>query len=97
MSMLDILKERLPEGLQIKSFKDRAHRSQVEIVFVCEGVETTGWLHKTCAPGHEHNICDSVINNAMMAIALEKVVSPPVLNSSLDPALTVMVFSFVSM
>ena len=72
MTMLDILKDRLPDGLEIVKIKDRAGRSQIEIVFSYARTETIGWLYKTCVPGKESNVCDFTIYAAMTAIALKK-------------------------
>lgn len=70
MEMLEILKGRLPEGLEIKKVKIRSGRA--EITFLYDGTETLGWLRDTCAPGHAENICDFTIAAAMMGIALTR-------------------------
>lgn len=72
MEMVEILKGRLPDGLEIVKVKNRTGRSQVEILFRCDGFEFTSWLHKTCTPGHENNVCDKVIFNVLAAVAIKK-------------------------
>ena len=69
--MLDILKKRLPEGLEIIKVKDKASASQMQIWFSYKGVEKAGWLYKTCAPGCENKICDQTIASAMLGVALK--------------------------
>lgn len=52
MTMLDILKERLPEGLTIAKVKDKSNASQIQIWFDYEEVKgVVSWLTKTSAPG----------------------------------------------
>ena len=72
MEMLEILKGRLPEGLEIVKVKNRSGRSQTEILFRYDGVEFTSYLHKTCAPGCENEVCDNVICGVLMAVALKQ-------------------------
>ncbi len=69
-TMLDILKERLPEGLEIVKVKDKASASQIKIWFSYKGMESVSWIYKTCAPGCEIKICDQTIASAMLGIAL---------------------------
>lgn len=38
MEMVEILKGRLPDGLEIIKVKDRSNRSQAEIIFRYQGV-----------------------------------------------------------
>jgi len=70
-TMLDILRERLPDGLEITKVKDKASASQTEIWFTYQGMESKGWLQKTCAPGCENRVCDRTVANAMMGFALK--------------------------
>lgn len=70
-TMLDILKERLPEGLEVIKVKDKASASQFELWFAYRGMEEKNWLHKTCAPGYENKLCDQTIASTMMGFALE--------------------------
>lgn len=71
-TMLDILKERLPEGLEIVKVKDKASASQIQITFSYEGTEEVGWVHKTCAPGCEKKLCDQTIASIMFSFALKQ-------------------------
>ena len=69
--MLDILKKRLPEGLEIVKVKDKASASQIQIWFSYKGIEKVSWLYKTCAPGYEKKICDQTIASTMLGVALD--------------------------
>lgn len=72
MEMLEILKGRLPEGLEIVKVKNRSGRSQSEILFRYDGVEFTSYLHKTCTPGCENAVCDNVIYSVLTAVAMKQ-------------------------
>lgn len=50
-TMIDILRERLPDGLEITKVKDTASASQIKIWFTYKGMEAVNWISKTCAPG----------------------------------------------
>lgn len=69
-TMLDMLRERLPEGLEITKIKNRANSSQIQLRFRYQGIETCGTLQKACAPGCAEQNCDFAICSAMMSIAL---------------------------
>ena len=70
MEMLEILKGRLPEGLEIVKAKNKG--SQTEIKFSYEGVEATSWLLKTCAPGAAEAVCDTTIYGVMMNVGFKR-------------------------
>lgn len=70
MTMLEIMKERLPEGLEIVRVRELAGRSK--ILFSYDGVEVTGYLPKTCAPGKETNVADFNIHTVMMEARMRK-------------------------
>jgi hypothetical protein len=73
MTMLDILKERLPEGLTIAKVKDKSNASQIQIWFDYEEVKgVVSWLNKTCAPGCAERVCDATINAAMAGVGLKR-------------------------
>lgn len=72
MTMLEILKERLPEGLEIVKVQDRANASQIKLQFSYEGETTFGYLPKACAPGYAERICDQTVCSTMMGIALDR-------------------------
>lgn len=72
MEMLDILKERLPDGLSITKVYDRRGSNYVKIWFSFDGKEHVGWLSKVCAPGNAEKACDFTICTAMMGFALER-------------------------
>lgn len=71
-TMLDILKERLPEGLEVVKVKDKASASQIQITFSYKGMESVNWIHKTCAPGCENRLCDQTIASTMLGYALDQ-------------------------
>jgi hypothetical protein len=71
MEMLEILKERLPDGLTIVKVYNRTGNSQLEILFSYGDQELLGYLNKTCAPGHAEKNCDFTICAVMLGIALE--------------------------
>ena len=68
--MLNVLKERLPEGMEIKSVKER--RSKYEIVFMISGGEIKEELPKTCTPGRQERVADHTIFNAMCKAEISK-------------------------
>ena len=65
-TMLDILKERLVEGLSIKSVKETNTRYTIRIEF--EGDEAKADLPKSCAPGCHNEVADATIITAMSTI-----------------------------
>lgn len=69
-TMFDVLKSRLPEGLEIVRMKERPGKYLVW--FSREGVEAYGELVKSCAPGANESVVDAVICNAMANIAIQK-------------------------
>lgn len=71
-TMIDLLWERLPRGLEITKVKDRANVSQVQIFFSYESDESTNWISKTCAPGYEKQLCDKTIASTMLGYALKR-------------------------
>ena len=71
MTVLEILKKRLPEGLEIAKVIDKANSSQIEIWFSYRGMKTNCWLSKTCAPGHAARLCDKVVATAMLGFAIQ--------------------------
>ena len=70
-SMIDILKERLPDGLEIINVKGKTNASQSEIWFSYQGMVDKNWISKTCAPGWENKLCDRTIATSMLGFALK--------------------------
>ena len=68
--MLNTLKERLLDGMEIKKAKEKP--SKYEITFLVDGFEYKSELPKTCAPGAQCIIADQTMINAMVAVALKK-------------------------
>lgn len=71
MQMLDILKERLPEGLEVVKTQDRSGSWQMKVWFSYNGTEVLGYLPKTCTPGCAEHVCDMTICAAMIKVGLE--------------------------
>lgn len=65
-TMLDILKERLIEGLSIKSVKET--NAKYTIRFEFEGDEAKADLSKSCPPGCHNEVADTTIITAMSTI-----------------------------
>ena len=65
-TMLDILKELLPDNLHIQSVKEFS--TKYKIVFEFEGDTTIAELRKSCIPGNEHTLAFDTIKTAMSTI-----------------------------
>ena len=65
-TMLDVLKEVLPEELNIKSVKE--YGSKYKIVFEFENEQASAELSKSCMPGTEHALAYDTIKTAMSTI-----------------------------
>ena len=72
MTMLEIMKERLPEGLEIKKVQNRSNANQIKIWFTYEGLEVIGYLPTTCIPGAAEKVADFTISAAMMEAHMRK-------------------------
>ncbi len=70
MTMLDILKERLIEGLQIRTIKE--NNTKYIIQFEYEGHKAKAELPKTCTPGCQNDVADNTIITAMSTIYLNR-------------------------
>jgi hypothetical protein len=68
--MLNTLKSRLLDGLEIKKVREKP--SKYEITFLFGGIEYKTELPKTCAPGAQDIIADHTMFSAMAAFALKK-------------------------
>lgn len=68
--MLNTLKERLLDGMQIKKVKGKP--SKYEITFLVDGVEFKSELPKTCCPGMQDRVADHTMFNVMCAVAMKK-------------------------
>lgn len=65
-TMLDILKGRLIDGLEIVQVKET--NSKYTITFLFEGDEAKADLPKSCSPGAHSAVADSAIITAMSTI-----------------------------
>lgn len=65
-TMLDVLKERLIDGLTISSVKETNSKFTVEFLFEDEKVKAD--LPKSCAPGCHNEVADSTIITAMSSL-----------------------------
>lgn len=63
MSMLEILKTRLIDGLDIVSVKETNTNYKIE--FEYEGDRDTAYLPKQCAPGCHNEVADNTIKTFM--------------------------------
>ena len=72
MEMFEIMKTRLPEGLEVVKVCNRTGSDQMKIRFSYGGQEIDGWLRKTCTPGFEKKNCDFTICTTMISLALER-------------------------
>ena len=68
--MLNTLKERLPDGMEIAKVKEKP--SKYEITFLISGGEIKEELPKTCTPGRQNHVVDHTIFNAMCKAEIEK-------------------------
>lgn len=69
-TMLDILKGRLIEGVQIMKCKERA--SDYKIVLSKDGLNYDTTLPKSCTPGMEETLVDKTIYSALSSFALQQ-------------------------
>lgn len=68
--MLNILKERLIDGLKIVSVKEQHSKYKIEFDF--EGDRAKAELPKSCAPGYHNEIVDHTIITAMSTIYMNR-------------------------
>ena len=68
--MLNTLKERLLDGMEIKKVKEKP--SKYEITFLIDDNEISSELPKTCIPGGQDRVVDWTIFNVMCQVALKK-------------------------
>lgn len=72
MEMFEIMKSRMPKGLEVVKVWNRTGSDQMKILFSYGGQECVGWLRKTCAPGFAEKNCDYTIFTTMLSMALER-------------------------
>lgn len=70
MEMLEILKTRLPDGLEIVSAKQRG--ATIHLVFAYKGEEVKSTLQTSCAPGAAEKLCDFTVCLAMAQFAMNR-------------------------
>ena len=70
MTMLDVLKGRLPRGLEI--VKAKLSGGYYKLLFRYEGAERPGDLPTTCVPGKEKRLCDVILATAMTGFFAER-------------------------
>ena len=68
--MLNTLKERLLDGMEIKKVKEKP--SKYEITFLVDGKEYKSELLKTCAPGYQNRVVDTTMFSVMCAVEMGK-------------------------
>ena len=69
MTMLEIMKNRLPEGAIIVQAKEKP--SRFDLIVEVDGITTKGSLPKTCSPNMAENVVDFSICTFMMGAYLE--------------------------
>ena len=67
--MLNVLKARLLEGMEIKKVKE--WKSKYDITFLINGKEVKAELTRYCAFGYENSVVDSFMFNTMARVALD--------------------------
>ena len=68
--MLNVLKERLLDGMEIGKVKEKP--SKYEINFLSSGGEIKEELPKTCTPGAQDRVVDHTLFNAMCKAEIAK-------------------------
>lgn len=66
--MINILKERLLDGMEIKKVKE--WKSKYDVTFSVHGQEIKAELTRYCGIGYENSVVDSVMFNVMVKSAL---------------------------
>lgn len=69
-TMLDIMQERLIEGVQIAKAKELP--SKYQIVLSKDGLNYDTTLPKQCSPGMEESLVDRTIYSALASFALQQ-------------------------
>lgn len=69
-TMLDIMRERLIEGVQITKAKELP--SKYQIVLSKDGLHYDTTLPKQCSPGMEESLVDRTIYSALASFALQQ-------------------------
>ena len=64
--MLNLLKQRLLPGLEIKKVKEKP--SKYEITFTVDGKDYKSEIPKTCAPGAQNRVVDHAMYIVMCAV-----------------------------
>ena len=67
--MINILKERLLDGMEIKKVKEK--QSKYEITFMINSKEYKSELPKTCAPGCQNSVADHTLFLVMSAAEMD--------------------------
>ena len=68
--MLNILRERLLDGMEIQKAKEKP--SKYEITFVVYGKEYKNEIPKTCAPGAQNYFVDTAMYSVMCAAEMDR-------------------------
>ena len=70
MTMLEVFKSKLPVGLEVVNTKERYKEFLIRLQYQNTG--TIIHLPKTCVPGDEEYLCEVVLCDVMMSIAIER-------------------------
>lgn len=70
MTMLDVLRKRLPDGLTISAAKET--NSAFKVTFTYGGESDTVDVPKVCGPGQQNRLADTVIASTMAGFAIQR-------------------------
>lgn len=66
MSMIDIFKDVLQEGMEISKCKELSDKYKITLLY--DGTSAACELYKLCTPGNERSLCMQSIDNAMSSM-----------------------------
>lgn len=72
MTMLDLVKSDLPNGLEIVKVKERTGSNNMKILFCYGETQKEVDFPKTCSPGDERRVCQYMLCSTMVGIALDR-------------------------
>lgn len=70
MTMLEILRGRVPAEMEITKVSEK--QSRYDLMFSVDGVAVKGTLPKTCTPGMAEKVVDFTICTSMMAFYMNR-------------------------
>lgn len=70
MTMLEIMKERVPAGVDIINVAEKP--SKYELILFVDGEKVSCWVPKACTPGSAETVVDFAICTTMIGLYLER-------------------------